>query len=349
MKEKGIAIVGRMAKDVQLLDGQTIKTNLLLTELRRCYPTHEYICVDTYQYKKHILPILINTVRAFIKCEHIFVLLSRNGRTFFFPILTTLNKFFHRRLYHDVIGGALPDEAAKSVSLQRQLKQFEINWVETEQMKLKLEKLGITNVEILPNFKRLDILRKEDIKRYQKNPFVFSMFSRVIKEKGIEVAAKAIDETNKYFGRKQAVLHIYGPVEDHYKEEFEQLLSQYGHCVSYMGCIPQEDSVGALEDSYMLLFPTYYKGEGIPGTIIDAYSSGLPVIASDWHFNKDLVHNNLTGYCYSWKKPELLTKYIIYAIQHPNEIHDMRFRCIKEASKYTPDNAMKQICQRMKL
>lgn len=347
MSRKGIAIVGRMAAGTQLLDGQTVKTKVLCQELARRFPDREQIWVDTYQYRKHALPILWNTLRAFVKCEHIFVLLSRNGRKFFFPLLTGLNRIFRRRLYHDVVGGALPGEAARSEGLRRQLQQFEVNWVEFEAMKKELEALGVTNAEVLPNFKRLNILAPEDMMAHTAPPFIFSMFSRVTKEKGMTAAAEAVAEVNRRLGKTAAMLRIYGPVEDNYKEEFDQVLAAHSDCVSYLGCIPAEKSVDTLRSSFMLLFPSVYPGEGMPGTIIDAFSAGLPVIATDWHFNAELVRSGVTGYCYNWEQPALLAEHILHAISHPEEVDAMRPSCLAEAKKYTPEAVMGQICRRM--
>lgn len=347
MKKNSIAVIGRVAKGVELLDGQTVKTKVLCEELRRRFPECQLICVDTYQYRKHFFSILWHMVRAFIECEHIFVLLSRNGRTFFFPILTGMNAMFHRRLYHDVVGGALPEEARERPALRVQLRKFEVNWVELPKMKEELESLGVTNVEVLPNFKRLHILDEKSLPTEWTEPFVFTMFSRVLKEKGMEDAAAAVKTVNSKFGKKKAVLQIYGPVEPGYQEAFDRLLQQYQDCVSYQGCIPYDQSVKALSCSYMLLFPSVYRGEGMPGTIIDAFSAGLPVIATNWHFNGEFVQNGVTGYCYDWEQPELLTEYVIYAIEHPEEIQAMRAECLAAAARYTPDAAMKKICERM--
>ena len=49
MGKNGIAVVGRMAPGAQLLDGQTVKTNILCEELRRRFPDREFVLVDTYQ------------------------------------------------------------------------------------------------------------------------------------------------------------------------------------------------------------------------------------------------------------------------------------------------------------
>ena len=214
-------------------------------------------------------------------------------------------------------------------------------------MKTQLENLGINNVEVLPNFKRLQLLSEDELGCVQTSPFLFTMFSRVIKQKGIETAAESIAEVNRRFGGQKAVLHIYGPVEESYQREFSELLDKFNDCVFYKGCVPYDESVKALRNSFMLLFPSVYKGEGMPGTIIDAFSAGVPVIASDWHFNGELVRNDETGYCYDWKNPKLLTERICYAIDHPEKIDRMRKSCLKEAKKYTPEAAMEQICRKI--
>ena len=85
----------------------------------------------------------------------------------------------------------------------------------------------------------------------------------------------------------------------------------------------------------------------MPGTIIDAFSAGLPVIATDWHFNGELIKNDITGYCYDWTKKELLAEHMIYVMEHPSIINHMRRNCLLEAQKYTPESAMKQILDRM--
>lgn len=347
MKKDGIAVIGRVAEGTQLLDGQTVKTKILYEELRRCFPDRKVVCVDTYGYRKRMIPILWKTLRAFTDCGHVFVLLSKKGRVFFFPLVTGLARLFHRRIYHDVIGGSLPLEARETPTILRQLRRFDVNWVEFDQMKQELEALGLENVEVLPNFKRLRILSPEALPQRSAAPYTFTMFSRVCKTKGMTEAAEAVAQVNGRLGGPVARLRIYGPVEEDYREEFQQVLSRHGDCVQYMGCIPQDQSVEVLRDSFMLLFPSVYPGEGMPGTIIDAFSAGLPVIATDWHFNAQLVVSGVTGYHYDWTKPELLTERILYAIAHPEEVDAMRPGCLEEAKKYAPEAAMAQILRKM--
>lgn len=39
------------------------------------------------------------------------------------------------------------------------------------------------------------------------------------------------------------------------------------------------------------IFPTRYKTEGIPGSIIDSFFSGTPVIASKWDSVNDVLED----------------------------------------------------------
>lgn len=59
--------------------------------------------------------------------------------------------------------------------------------------------------------------------------------------------------------------------------------------------VPFNQSTEVLKNYDALLFPTYYEGEGFAGTIIDAFAAGLPVIASDWKYNSEIIKQGITG------------------------------------------------------
>ena len=66
--------------------------------------------------------------------------------------------------------------------------------------KLLLELSGLTNVKVMPNFKSITIISKEDIE-FEEEPFKVCTFSRVMKEKGIEYAVNAVKDINNQYGR----------------------------------------------------------------------------------------------------------------------------------------------------
>lgn len=336
-----IGVIGRTAE--HLCDGQTVKTRTLVSELRDHYPDSEIMVVQTYDFRRRPLRRLWELARCIRRCDVIFVLLSHNGRAVLFPILYRLNRFFGKPLLHDCIGGALDEHVRQSPRMRRYLSMFRINWVETLGLKLRLEALGVNNAAVMPNFKRLSPVPIDELRPWPGEPYRFCTFSRVIPEKGIGTAAEAVMAINRKTDRRAATLDVYGPVEPSFRGAFERLVHTSGGAVRYMGVAPPEDSVRILREFFMLLFPTTFAGEGFPGTLIDAFCAALPVIATDWHCNGEIIENGATGFLCDAAKPEDLRALMEFAMENPQRVHQMRENCLQAAEKYRADRVMQAV------
>ena len=280
-------------------------------------------------------------MKCLLKTKNVIVLLSGNGMRFYFPILCFFSKIMHTRVFHDVIGGNLDSYVNKYNKYKKYLNSFQCNWVETSSMKTKLEQLGINNCEVIPNFKRLNIVDLQE--STYSEPFRFCIFSRVMKEKGIETAIDAIERINATNGRLVCVLDIYGRIDDEYKFAFDAIMRKASKAIEYKGLVPFDKSVEAIKDYYALLFPTYWRGEGFPGTIVDAFSAGLPVIASDWNCNGEIIENRKNGLLYPSKDMKNLEEAIKWLIVNQDKMQGFKNECIKKAREYQPDNYIKYI------
>lgn len=338
-----IGIIGRLAEGTNLLDGQTIKTRVLKQELESIYPDCEIDCIDTYNIKKKIVGVFGATKYLLKECDCVFVLLSKNGRSIFFPLLYHLNKKYKKPIYHDVIGGTLADEAQKKKNWKQILNSFTVNWVELPSLQQRLAEIGVNNAETLPNFKRLPICEREELPDKYEEPYKFCTFSRVIETKGITTAAQAIRYVNQHAKKKIAELYVYGEIDPSYEDAFGELLQSQKDEVFYGGKIPFDRSVEKIKPFFMLLFPSTHPGEGFPGTFIDAYSAGVPIIASDWKYNAELVEHGVTGLIYDVDKKEQFYELVWYAISSPEEIVKMKENCLNEAEKYRPEYVMEII------
>ena len=56
-----------------------------------------------------------------------------------------------------------------------------------------------------------------------------------------------------------------------------------------MGEIDSDKSVDIIKNYYWLLFPTRWDGEESAGTICESFIAGVPVIATDWKFNSEMI------------------------------------------------------------
>ena len=79
-----------------------------------------------------------------------------------------------------------------------------------------------------------------------------------------------------------------------FKEEFEAFLPASNH-VRYCGVFDSaKDNVYQKLNEYdVLLFPTRWEGEGVPGILVEAKMAGLAVIASRQNYNAELVREDL--------------------------------------------------------
>ncbi len=341
-KNRKIGIIGHFGGKENILDGQTIKTKILYEELSKA-TDWEIIKVDTYYKKKNPVKLLIDTFKSLFSTKNIIVLLSGNGMKFYFPILSFFAHKFRTNIYHDVIGGNLDIYVSKYPKFKKYLNSFQINWVETAGMKRKLEEQGIENCEVMPNFKRLSITSIDISKQRFSEPYRFCIFSRVMREKGIEDAIDAIESINEEARKEICNLDIYGRIDDGYVERFEKVLKRVTNAIQYKGMVPYDKSVDAIKDYYALLFPTYWDGEGFPGTIVDAFSAGLPVIATDWNCNAEIIENKKNGILYPNEEIRNLTEAIKWMLNNKDSINELKSNCLISAKKYQPDEYIKKI------
>ena len=174
-------------------------------------------------------------------------------------------------------------------------------------------------------------------------PYRLCTFSRVMKEKGIEDAAKAVQAINEEAGSAVFELDIYGQIDSGQTDWFEQLKASFPEYVRYKGLVPFDKSVDVLKDYFALLFPTFYDGEGFAGTIIDSFAAGVPVIASDWKYNNEIITPHKTGLLFEAKNNAALISALKYLTQNTSEINNMKPLCLEAAEKYSPQAAIKPL------
>ena len=214
-------------------------------------------------------------------------------------------------------------------------------------MKTALERQGFNNILVMPNCKKLTVLSENELVYPNGTPLKLCTFSRVMKEKGIEDAVNAVTSVNKVFGCNIYSLDIFGQVDENQTEWFENLRKSFPDYISYKGLVPFEKSVETIKNYFALLFPTFYEGEGFAGTLIDAFSAGVPVIASDWKYNSEIVNENV-GFLYKTGNQKEFENILKSAAENPSQVIKKKKLCLKEAEKFRPDEAVKILIEKIK-
>lgn len=342
-----VGVCGHFGEKQKLLNGQTVKTKTLTEELEIAIGPESVQIVDTHGWVKNPIKLIVECYLLIKNSLNIIVLPAHNGVKVIVPLFLMLNILFHKKLHYVVIGGWLSNLLKEDRRLRNMIKKFDVVYVETDSMLKSLQHIGVENVVCLPNFKRLSILPENEIIYSMEEPYKLCTFSRVIKEKGIEDAINAVKEVNDKLGRTAYTLDIYGQVEGIYAERFEELKNNFPDYIKYKGVISFSESVDVLKEYFALLFPTYYEGEGFAGTILDAYASGIPIIATDWKYNTEVIDNYKTGILYSYKNPEKLVHILIQILTDTTVINSMKLKCLDQAKKYSPELIVKILINRL--
>ena len=82
-----VCIIGHFAEGKECLDGQTVKTKTVYNELTKENLNLNIAKIDTFEWRKHPVKLLLVTCHQYFKSKNIIIMLSRNGMKFFSPIL----------------------------------------------------------------------------------------------------------------------------------------------------------------------------------------------------------------------------------------------------------------------
>lgn len=323
--------------------GQPVKTRELFYALQDHYGISNVSYFETNGWQNKLCSRVINLIKSVRKVDVVIILPAVNGIKVL-PYILMTSKRRKTKLFYSVIGGWLSKELHNRKLLSFLLKQFNGIWVETSSMKEDLEQMGFANIAVVKNFKRLNLVNNNDFDVSIAYPLRLCTFSRVIEQKGITDAINAVRHINSKKQKDILSLDIYGPIDEGYKDKFLELQHNFPPYIRYMGEAKPNESVEILRNYFALLFPTKFYTEGIPGTIIDAYSAGIPIITSLWKNYADVFINNQTGLGYKFNDYQDFVSKLEIASNDPSILVNMKQNCLTMAYSFTPKNVMTLIC-----
>lgn len=334
-----VGICGHFGFGVKLANGQTDKTKAVYDAVAKAIGEDEIAVLDSCGWSKNPLKVILGCRKLLAECENVIMMPARRGFKIFPGVFEFFNKSYGRKLHYVVVGGWLPEKLEADPKIIPSIQKLDCVYVELEQMRDKLHALGVTNALYMPNFRQTNALKPDELVYNSAEPYKLCTFSRILREKGIEEAVEAVRFVNNTLGRTVYTLDIYGAVEPFYQERFDEIKKTFEPYIKYKGFINTNDSTNELKNFFAMLFPTFCDGEGFAGSIIDAFSAGVPVIATDWHYNPSIVQHLVDGIIYDVSKPELLGNILLEISKNPDMLNSMKTNCLKRTSHFEPDEA----------
>lgn len=220
------------------------------------------------------------------------------------PVLWLWAKLLQKRIVYQIIGGGFVPSYKKLPSLIRWI--YDQTLLKSDavlfESKADVDFLKAKNVNAVwvPNA-REPIENIKTSKQFQKK---FVYLSRVIPEKGVD---QIIEVSNRLPDEYQ--IDIIGPLNERYYN-LETLQRGKANFIDQL--VDPKDLAKTLSQYDVLLLPTYFKGEGYPGIVIDALNLGMPVITTKWKALPEMVHHLENGYLIDIKNTDQLEE----AIRH---------------------------------
>lgn len=283
---KGVIVIGWINNGKQADCGETMKNQLMIQRLTTLGVKCRIIDIKGWRKRPWIF---MQLVWDLIVHKNDTILYSSTA-TNTYPMMKIMYRIgWKQKTVHWVIGGLFGERVKNGFFDRNVIRTIDHTLVESPLMKEQLDDCGIRNVIVVPNFKPItyypDIGWKKDVCPERRKRFVY--LSRIIPQKGCNYILEAARKLNAYGLRNKYIIDFYGKIDNEYKAHFLQAISELNN-VQYNGFLDLSMNAGydTLSSYDMMLFPTFWQGEGFVGIFIDAMISGLPMIATDWMHNK---------------------------------------------------------------
>ena len=294
---KKILVLGYLGLHTNQLDGQTVKTRDLYRLACESFPQVDVYDTEDFKYNKFsIVKMLWNVITS----KTVLYLPAQNNLKLIFPLIFIISKLFRTRIHYFVVGGWLC-EFLENLPIHRFMLKH-ISGIHTETSKLKNEleaNYAFSNVDIFPNFRFFDFV--PEYSESDKLRLVF--MARINKMKGLDWIFNLAGYLSDNNLAEKVSVTFYGPINEDDKEYFFDGVKKYDF-VEYKGVLQPDEIHKTLNEYDVMLLPTHYYTEGLPGSVMDAYISGLPVIVTDWKHAREFVDDGKSGYIIPFERGE---------------------------------------------
>lgn len=309
------------------INGQSIRSEAVFEAISEKFK-YKTIKLKYNYWKKKPISTLFKYIVFCARTEMIILFPDANAIKLLIPLTNIMKKIFRFKLHYVVIGGWITNFLQEKPKFIVLLNKLDGIFVQTNYLKTELNAIGIEKIEILPNFRNYKSINVP-YKVTDKLKFIY--FSRITDLKGVDDMVEAFD----YFFIQGYKFHIdiYGPIDKNFSSIFYELINEKKY-ISYCGEYEALKAPELLSKYFMQVFPTKFRTEGFPGSILDSLFAGLPIIASNWNSSQEVIENFSTGLIYNFNDLYDFKEKIKFIFENPEKILEMREKCIIESRKF---------------
>lgn len=267
---------------------------------------------------------------------------SKGGKSrFLTKLLYYFNRYTMQRSLYFMMGGTEARRIAEHTNEIEWYRNYKQIYVETSSMVKCLEAAGLKNVSLFPNCRRRPA-EQIRIKTHDDGRLRCVFFSLVQEMKGVDLILETAEHLT------EVDFFIYGPIDPDFEQTFREHMQHLSN-VRYQGIFSgnNEETYQELGKYDILLFPSKWKTEGVPGVIVEAKIAGIPAVVSNVSYNADLVSDGIEGVVLKENSSDELIKALTEIYKDRKKIYNLKKESLQSAEKFYIDNYIECIFNMM--
>lgn len=336
-----IVVLGYFGYRTNQLDGQTIKTRSMYRLIRE--HNDETLFFDTQECRYNKVCFL-KMLRLVCSCKVLIYLPAHNNLRYIFPIIWLLAKICHTRIHYFVVGGWLSGYIEHLPVHRWMLNRIEGIHSETLQLKNELvQQYQFDHVDLFPNFRFFSFT---PVEHHTQGCLRLVFMARINKQKGLDMIFSLGDYIFQNALESNISIDFFGPMNDDESSEFFEAQIRSYPFMNYCGVLQPSDIYATLERYDAMLLPTHYYTEGLPGSIIDAYIAGIPVVVTNWAYAKEFVDDGLCGLIVPFENGQKeFNEAVRFLLEDESKLHMMKENARKRSRQFSAETAWSQMQQ----
>jgi len=326
------------------ISGPGVKNEMMIEWVRKNVEDLELFILNTHDLRKLNL-ISIKQLFSIFRTKHVLLSVSKNGRFLFIPLFWLLRK----KVFLFPAGGSFDDEILDLPSGVRQVfiffcRSLKATFPQSKSLAEGLVRLGFQNVVYFPN-PRINRYFSSSVEFYEA-PFKIIFLSKIREGKGPLLLLEAVRRLLLENPEIEIEVNFYGLIDPLFSSQFITAVEQTDFA-NYRGEVSPSDVQSVISKHHLFVLPTLFA-EGIPGAIIEAMLTGIPIIVSSFRASNEMVTDFKDGLIVPQGNVEAL-KSAIYKIITDR---DLRISLSQEAkissAKYDMDLLMENMIRIIK-
>ena len=337
MKKKKILFIASLPTKKFNFDGERNKSRDILNALKQT-DKYRFSVIDLSK-NKIFQMIKLVILHLFKKYNYIFVSKCIVGGSLALHIINKINK--HEKKYFYIVGNG--DYGLKDKHIYYEdIKICDHIIIESEEVKQSFINLfDLDKMHIFPCLKpyyELDVVTKD----YKPNqPLKLIYFSRINPDKGLGDLLEVVIKINSKFEKPILYLDVSGGVSNEpgikeFNEKVKKICESHSY-LNYLGMslrINGIESYKQLQNYDLHVFPSRFKQECAPGSILDMFLAGVPTLSAKFPSYSGLLSEN-DSFLFEQNNLDDLETKLIYVYNNSYLLNDKRINSHSEYYKYT--------------